>query len=82
LLRRVGNMKASLALLATLLLSGCVHRLVVAYESEEAALMGGQIVIGAPKSGAVVQPVLPEVQHESSLSEENRGLFAPGRAPL
>lgn len=69
-------------ILPLLLLSGCVHRLAVVYESEEAALMGSQIVIGAPKLGVGVQPVLPEVQNESVLSEENRGLFAPGRAPL
>jgi hypothetical protein len=68
--------------LLCLLSSGCVHRLAVVYESEEAALMGGQIVIGAPKSGAAVQPVLPEAKDASILSPENQGLFAPNRAPL
>lgn len=55
------------ALVPLLLLSGCVHRLAVVYESEEAALTGSQIYIGAQKSESQIKPILPEVKHESSI---------------
>lgn len=39
----------ALKILCLIYLSGCVHRLAVVYESEEAALTGSQIVITGAK---------------------------------
>ncbi len=64
-----------------ILLSGCSHRLILVYESEQAAQTQSRFYFN-PEGASVFSapiPKLPEAKNET-LTPSN--LFAPGRNPL
>jgi hypothetical protein len=62
---------------------GCSHRLALVYETGDAVTQGTQFIMQPSRYEATASPRLPEIKNnETTLSAENRGLFAPGKQPF